>query len=58
MGLGFYNPNDINPPDPEYYYCPVCGAELVCDSKVYVDDDGNIIGCEECIFEKWAEDLL
>ena len=56
--IPFYNPNTIDPPDPEYYICPVCGAELSYGSRVYTDDDGNVIGCEECIHEKWAEDVL
>jgi hypothetical protein len=32
-------------PDP-HYYCPVCGEE-VCEA-VFVDKDGDVIGCECC----------
>ena len=56
--IPFYNPNAIDPPDPEYYICPVCGAELNSGSEVFVDEDGDIIGCEECVRRKYAEDVL
>lgn len=55
---GFYNPNDIDPPDEKYYICPCCGAELCCVNKVYLNEDREIIGCEECITTKYAEDVL
>ena len=32
------------------YYCPICG-ELV-EEIVYVDADGDVIGCENCISPK------
>ena len=32
--------------------CPVCGAE--CDKVYKLDDD--IVGCDVCIKESWAED--
>ena len=37
----------------EHYYCPICGAE--CYEAVYVDNNGTIIGCENCaeIKEPW-----
>ena len=56
--IPFYNPNATDPPDPEYYICPVCGAELNYGSEVFVDEDGDIIGCEECVRRKYAEDVL
>lgn len=36
-------------------YCPVCGAE--CE-KVFVDAWGNILGCDNCVEEKDAEEVL
>lgn len=38
------------------YYCPICG-ELVED-KVYVDNNGEIIGCENCVTEKDPREVL
>lgn len=32
-------------PDP-HYYCPICGEEVF--ETVFVDNDGEIIGCENC----------
>lgn len=32
--------------NPEYPYCPVCGAE--CET-VYLNDQKEIIGCDICI---------
>ena len=29
-----------------HYYCPVCGEEVF--ETVFVDNDGDIIGCENC----------
>lgn len=38
------------------YYCPVCG-ELV-EEKVYVDNNGEIVGCENCVTEKDPREML
>ena len=37
--------------EPKYPVCPVCGYE--CDT-VYLDMDGDIIGCSECVKTKSA----
>ena len=29
-----------------HYYCPVCGEEVY--ETVFVDNDGTVIGCENC----------
>ncbi len=34
----------------EKHYCPICGEE-VCES-VYVSNDNEIVGCENCISER------
>ena len=35
------------------YYCPVCGQEVY--EIVYISNDGEVIGCENCaqIKEPW-----
>ena len=35
------------------YYCPVCGNEVY--ETVYVSNDGDVLGCENCaqIKEPW-----
>lgn len=39
----------------EYPVCPVCGNEC---GKVYKDQYGEIVGCDECLTERdaWEED--
>ena len=32
------------------YYCPICGEEVT--ETVYVSNDGEIVGCENCIIKK------
>ena len=29
-----------------HYYCPICDEEVF--ETVFVDNDGNVIGCENC----------
>ena len=29
-----------------HYYCPICGAEVY--ESVFVNNDGEVIGCEHC----------
>lgn len=48
----------LEPPEEEYYYCPVCGAKLCYGDEVYIDGNDDIIGCVECIRTKYAEDVL
>ena len=48
----------LEPPEEEYYYCPVCGAKLCYGDEVYIDGYDDIIGCVECIRTKYAEDVL
>ena len=40
------------------YYCPCCGGELNFDSKVFVNGNRAVIGCECCIEAKEAECAL
>jgi transcription elongation factor Elf1 len=37
----------------EHYICPVCGQEVF--EAVYVSNDGDVIGCDNCaqIKEPW-----
>ena len=32
------------------YYCPICGEEIF--ETVFVSDDGEVIGCENCVKTK------
>ena len=59
------NPNEPclpNIPDPQqeperFYYCPCCGRAVY--ETVYTDkQSGLIIGCDQCIEEKFADDIL
>lgn len=49
----------LSPPEYAVPICPVCGEE--CDT-LYVDKDGTIFGCDECVktedawLWKWKED--
>lgn len=38
------------------YYCPVCGEEVYAD--VYVNDEGTILGCENCVTVKDVGDVI
>ena len=35
--------------DEPMYHCPVCGAELIDDETVYLDEFGRVLGCEWCV---------
>ena len=38
---------------PKTYICPRCGEE--CE-EYYIDDNDNVVGCENCITMYYAED--
>ena len=40
----------------KHYYCPICGEE-VCET-VFVDNDGEVIGCENCAQIKEPHEVL
>lgn len=42
-------------PDP-HYYCPVCGEEVY--ETVFVANDGEILGCENCAQIKEPYEVL
>lgn len=47
------NPNDyITEPLP---LCPICGREA---DTVYINEDGEVVGCTECITTRDAEEVL
>lgn len=46
----------LTPPEPEYYECPVCEAEISAGTELYFNDMGECVGCEECITTKYVED--
>lgn len=54
--LGFYNPNDMTPPDtsPVHYYCPECGKRLD-DLTLFRRKHGDVIGCDKCIKIEWVD---
>ena len=37
--------------EPSYPHCPECGCE--CD-EIYLNECGDIVGCDECISSKSA----
>lgn len=40
---------------PEYPHCPICAGEEI--GSVYVNEDENVIGCEDCITKQSTEDI-
>ena len=42
----------------DYYTCPVCGAEIKDTDYLYVDRSGDVIGCEHCICERQAYEVV
>lgn len=42
-------------PDP-HYYCPICGEEVY--ETVFVSNDGEVIGCENCAQIKEPFEML
>ena len=36
--------------EPLQYYCPICGEEV--HETVFVDLDGDVVGCENCVERK------
>lgn len=44
--------------DERVLICPQCGEELSGDMKVYLDEFGNIVGCEKCMSVKEAYDII
>ena len=39
-----------------HYYCPICGEEVF--ETVFVDNDGDVIGCENCAEIKEPHEVL
>lgn len=39
-----------------HYYCPICDEEVY--ETVFVDNDGNILGCENCAQIKEPHEVL
>lgn len=37
------------------YYCPICGEEV---DGVYVSNDGEVVGCENCVTLKDIWDVM
>lgn len=42
-------------PEP-HYYCPICGKEVY--ETVFVDNSGEVIGCENCAEAKEPYEVL
>ena len=45
---------DCNP-EP-HYYCPICGEEVL--EAVFVDNSGNVLGCDNCAQIKEPHEVL
>lgn len=39
-----------------HYYCPICNAEVY--ETVFVDNEGEVIGCENCAQIKEPHEVL
>ena len=48
----------LDPPDEETYECPECGAEISPGTILYFTENGECVGCEECIVTAYAEDYF
>lgn len=35
--------------DDGVYRCPICGEPLTGDDEVYINADGECVGCEACV---------
>lgn len=57
MGISLFN-DAFEPPVPTYYECPACGAEIADGTRVYINENGECVGCEECIRIRFAEDYF
>lgn len=53
----FYNAEQIEPPEPEYYECPVCGDEIPYGTMLYFNRMGDCVGCEGCLGTRFVEDV-
>ena len=53
-----YNPNAVEPPYEETYECPCCGAEIAPGTTLYINENGDVVGCEACFTTKDAEDYF
>ncbi len=38
------------------YLCQKCGSNLLDSETVYVNNDGEMVGCSNCVVEKYVED--
>lgn len=38
------------------YYCPICGEKVF--ETVYVSNDGDVVGCENCVTTKEPYEVL
>lgn len=46
----------LNPPEPDYYECPVCEREIPYGTLLFYNEMGECVGCEDCITTKYVED--
>ena len=57
--IRYYDPSDrVEPPFEETYECPCCGAEIAPGTTLYINENGDVVGCEECVTTKDAEDYF
>lgn len=45
---------NLDPPECQEPHCPICGA--VCDF-VFTNNDGDCVGCENCITRQASDDF-
>lgn len=44
--------------DPMPYDCPICGVAIAHTDMIYRHPDGEIVGCERCVFSVEAVDVF
>lgn len=44
------------PPEEETYICPICGQEIPSGVRLFFNNMGECVGCEECLTAKYVED--
>lgn len=48
----------LEPPEEKTYECPECEAELSPSAYLYFNNNGDCVGCEECIHPVFVEDYF
>ena len=61
MSRWYYQPQAsdlVEEPEVDTFECPVCGEELSGGHNLYIDESGEVVGCECCIRTKQVADYV